>query len=96
MLPIAICTTKEQVENWAKKLIREGKYIIYLTGEDEVILEPLRSTRPLRYCYYKGASEKDAADLANSLAQTYNLSIVQVDAIAWDVEKGPWIRVPTE
>ena len=95
-MPISICTTKEQVEKWAKELIREGKYIIYLTAEDEVILEPLRSTRPLKYCYYKGASSEDAKNLASSISKTYNLSIIEVDRISWDIEKGPYIRMPIE
>ena len=92
-MPISICTTKEQVEKWSTELIREGKYIVYLTSENEVILEPLRSTRPLRYCYYKGSSTDDAKKIAEAISKTYNLPLIQVEGVTWDIEKGPWIKV---
>jgi len=92
-IPISICSTKGQVEKWAKAIVHEGKFIIYLTLNNEVVVEPLRSTRPLRYCYYKGSDFNDAKKVAESISKAYNLSIVEVSSMSWDNEKGPWVKV---
>jgi bifunctional DNA-binding transcriptional regulator/antitoxin component of YhaV-PrlF toxin-antitoxin module len=99
-MPIAVCKTKEQVLNWCEKVLKkEGSYYIYYTTEDqEVILEPAKSTRPLRYCYIKlTPTEQDqnpAKTLAMEIGNEYEQPVIEISRMAWDVEKGPAIKIP--
>lgn len=95
-MPISVCRTEDQVKKWCDELVKEGKYFVYYTEESEVILEPAKSTRPLRYCYAKLPSNESAKKLAEELGKTYNLPVISVVRICWDTEKGPAIRIPVE
>jgi len=96
-MPIAVCKNEEQVRKWAEVLVKEGKFYVYYTTEDyEVILEPAKTTRPLRYCYIKMTGLEEAKKLAAELSQKYKLEIIEIASMRWDTEKGPAIKIEVE
>jgi uncharacterized lipoprotein YehR (DUF1307 family) len=94
-MPISICENEEQLNHWCEQFVKGSKYIVYYTTEDsEVILEPIRSTRPLRYCYLKMSTSNSAKKVATQISKTYELPLLEIKRMAWDLEKGPGIRMP--
>jgi hypothetical protein len=100
-MPLSVCKTEEQVKKWCEAILKkEGSYYIYCTEDNEVILEPAKSTRPLRYCYIKltptEQSKEPARALAESIGATYGQPVVEISRMSWDIERSPYIRAPTE
>ena len=94
-MPISICENEEQLNNWCQQFAKKGRYTVYYTTDDyEVVLEPIKTTRPIRYCYLKLANRGLAEKVAKEIAQSYGLDVVELKGIAWDIEKGPWIKIP--
>ena len=81
---------------WANEYVRGRDYAILLTDENEVILEPRKSTRPLDYGYISLDDSRSARNLAESLASKYGLPLLEIQYFRWDIEKPPSVKVPIE
>lgn len=92
-MPRIVFCSEEQLENWCKEFVDTGKYVIYLTEYNEVILEPLKSTRPLRFGYFKGLKGEK---LATKLQELHQIPLFRVRDYEWDLEKSPGIKVAIE
>jgi len=96
-MPISICENEEQVTKWCETFVKKGRFVVYYTTDDyEVILEPVKTTRPIRYCYIKMLDLISAKRLSGQLAVMYSLDRVELKGMSWDIEKGPWIKIPLE
>jgi hypothetical protein len=94
-MPISVCENEEQLNHWCEQFAKKDRYVVYITTEDnELILEPIKTSRPIRYAYMKFENIEHARKVANELAQHFGLKIVEIRRMAWDIEKGPWIRIP--
>jgi hypothetical protein len=83
-----------KVIEWADEYVSGKDYVVLMTEENEVILEPRKSTRPLDFGYVKVSDPSAAYELAGKLAVRYGLTLLDIKALAWDIEKPPWVRVP--
>lgn len=52
-MPRIVVTSNIQMEEFMDRFVTPQSHTAYLTAQNEVVLEPLRSTAPLRYLYYK-------------------------------------------
>jgi hypothetical protein len=81
---------------WANEYVRGRDYAVLVTDENELILEPRKSTRPLDYGYLSLDDSKAVRELAEKLAKTYGLPLLEIQYFRWDIEKAPSVRVPIE
>jgi len=96
-MPLSVCKTEEQFKRWCEEVVEKDRYRIYVTTEEnEIILEPKRTTKPLKYCYYKAESIAKAMELAKEISDKYNLPVIEISRMSWDLEKGPAIKIPIE
>lgn len=92
-MPRIIFTNPEQLIEWVKAFCSADKYVGYTTAEKELIIEPIKSTRPLRYAYYKG---EDTDEIAKKLSEKYQMKVFQIKNYEWDMEKSVGVRVAVE
>ena len=95
-MPIHVLGSKEQLEKWAEEFIEGKVFVVIVTKDGELILEPRKSTRPLDFGYCRFASKEEAIKSAEELKGKYKIKVVEEDALSWDVEKSPFIRVSME
>lgn len=92
-MPRHVFENSEQLKQWCEEFVKEGYYIVYTTAENEIILEPKRSTRPQRYGYLKSVN---AEKLAVEIAEEYNIPYIKLESYEWDLDKSPGVRVSVE
>jgi len=85
-----------KVFKWADEFVRGRVYVVIVTDEHEVILEPRKSTRPLDFGYVKLDSAEGAEKLAQELENKYTIKRIEETSLAWDTEKPPWVKIPVE
>lgn len=66
-MPRIVFNEHRQVMTWAERFAQPARYTIYATSRFEVILEPLRSTAPLRYGYVRCTSHEVQVGLLTEL-----------------------------
>jgi hypothetical protein len=81
---------------WTDEYVRGRDYVILLTDENEIILEPRKSTKPSDYGYISIRDRQAVMNLAEELRRRYGLLVVEIKSLGWDVEKPPWVKVPPE
>jgi hypothetical protein len=81
---------------WADEYVRARDYVVIQTDENEIILEPRKSTRPLDFAYVKLDSADAVKELARQLSSRYGIKLIEVKSLAWDIEKSPYIKTPIE
>lgn len=95
-MPRAIFVEGEELLKWCGEFVKGGNYIMYLTGKNELILEPRRSTRPLRYAYLKEVSKESADKLVVKIHEKFGIPFMLVSSYEWDVEKSVGVKVRVE
>jgi len=85
-----------KVFQWAEEYIRGRYYALLITDENEIIIEPRRSTRPLDFGYISIQDRKALEELASELERRYGLTRIEIKSIGWDTERAPWVKVPAE
>jgi len=86
----------DKVTAWTDEYVKGKDYAILVTEENEIILEPRKSTRPLDYGYINIRDPQAVAELASILASRYGLPLLEIKSLSWDIEKPPWVKVPAE
>jgi len=86
----------DKVLAWVNEYVRGRDYAVIVTDENEMILEPRKSTRPLDYGYLCLDDSKAVRELAEKIARTYNLPLLEIQYFRWDIEKSPLVKVPIE
>lgn len=92
-MPRIVFTNPEQLFDWVKEFCSSNKYVGYVTSKKELIIEPTKSTRPLRYAYYAG---DDIDEIAKKLIEKYQIKVFQIKNYEWDLEKSVGVHVPIE
>jgi len=82
---------KVELEKWINKFVQRKRYDCYVTDDDEIVLVPLMSTRPIKYAYANFDS-KTIKEIISQL-ETIGIDIYRVKAVQWDAEKSPGVRV---
>ena len=84
------------IKDWLDEFVRGKVYVAILTDDNEVIIEPRKSTRPLDFGYARFDSSAGARELADVLNSEYKLKVIEVETYAWNIERPPWVKVPIE
>jgi len=92
-MPIAVCASEEELIEWCKELGIKGRYRVITTKENEVILEPIKTSKPIRFAYLE--TEK-AKELAEKIANDYNIKHLTLKAYRWNIERAPSVKVAVE
>jgi len=92
-LPIAVCKDEEQLKEWCKDTGLRDRYRMISTEENEVIVEPIKTTRPSKFAYLSGPK---AEEIASNIAKEYSVSHIKLKAYRWNEERGPFVKVPIE
>jgi hypothetical protein len=85
-----------KVLEWTEEYVKAKDYALIVTDENEIILEPRKSTRPLDFGYINIKNTNAIKTLAGMLEKLYGLKRIEVKSLGWDVEKPPWVKVPVE
>lgn len=83
-----------ELRRWAAEFLMKGRYVMYITRDNGVVLEPTKSTPPLRYGYIQ---LKDAKTLTamEKLAEENGILVFRVKDYEWDATKAPGIKIST-
>jgi hypothetical protein len=81
---------------WTDEYVKGKDYALLVTDENEIILEPRKSTRPLDFAYVNIKDVKALQTLIKELFNRYQLEPIEIKSLGWDIEKPPWIKVPVE
>lgn len=86
----------EKILAWANEYVKGKDYALLLTDENELIIEPRKSTRPLDYGYVSINDANVIRALARQLATNFGLPLLEIQYFRWDIEKPPSVKVPVE
>jgi hypothetical protein len=86
----------DMVLEWVHEYVKGRDYAVLVTDENEIILEPRKSTRPLDYGYVCLDDSAAVRELAEKIARTYNLPLLEIQYFRWDIERPPSVKVPIE
>jgi len=93
-LPRHVCKDVEQLEKFCETYVTSAdKYVVISTESHEVILEPLRSTKPIRYAYLE---VDNAEKVAESISTKYNIRHLREKSYDWKVDIPPGVKIPVE
>jgi hypothetical protein len=85
-MPRQIFSTYEELRKWCDEFVEPGKYVIYTTSANELILEPRKSTQPRRYAVFRSIKVKE---YAKEISEIYNIPHFELERYEWDVERTP-------
>ena len=89
-MPRIVFDSFEELKKWCDEFIKEKSHTIYTTENDELIVEPRRSTRPSRYGYFKSIKVKE---FAKTLSEKHEIPYFHLKSYEWDTEKSPGIKM---
>lgn len=84
------------VFEWISEYAALKDYMLLVTDENELIIEPRKSTRPLNYGYVHIDDAKAIRELAKQLASSFGLPLLEIQYFRWDIEKPPSVKIPIE
>lgn len=85
-MPRIVFGSEKELISWCEVFVKEGNYTAYLTSSGELILEPRRSTRPIRYVHF---TQKNASTVAKTIADAYSMPLFKIIRYAWDATRMP-------
>jgi predicted transcriptional regulator len=84
----------DKVIAWTDEYVQGKDYTLLVTDENEIIIEPRKSTRPLDFGYVCIKDASAIKTLAKQLATRYGLPVLEIKSLGWDTEKSPYVKVP--
>lgn len=88
-MPRIVFDSFEELEKWCKEFVKKGSHTVYTTGSNELIVEPRRSTRPLRYAYFTSIK---AVEFAKTISEQYEIPYFHLERYEWDLDKNVGIQ----
>jgi len=92
-VPIAVFHDLDQLKKWCEDTVSPDRFRVLSTDEDEIILEPTKTSRPLKFGYLQIAK---ARELADQIAKEFSLKHIHLKAYRWLEDRGPFIKVVPE
>ena len=92
-MPRLVFESKERLEDWVKTFVTkkpENYVIIYTSEDNEVIVHPVVTSRPIFVGYFKGVEA--LGKFAEELSQKYKIPLLRVQRVEWDIEKPVGIK----
>lgn len=72
----------DEFKKWFSDNVSSDKYECYITNDGEYILVPTKSTRPLKYGYYKTDSEALKKEVEELIGKTLK-GVYRVKTVEW-------------
>ena len=98
-MPRKVFESISDIKEWAKTFAMPEKFIVNITRDNEIIIEPTKSTKPLTYCYCKvghsAEEEKELNEFLNYL-ESRGFTILRLKAYEWDIEKAVGVKPKVE
>jgi len=92
-MPIAVCENEDELIEWCREFVETGKYRVFSTRENEIILEPIKTSKPIRFAYYQ---TERAEELAKQIAKNFGIKHLTLKAYRWNIERAPSVKVAVE
>ena len=92
-MPIAVFQDLGQLKKWCEDTVSPDRFRVLSTDEDEIILEPTKTSRPLKFGYLQISK---AQEFAESLAKEFGLKHIHLKAYRWMEDRGPFVKVAPE
>jgi len=67
---------------WVQEIAKPDKYYVYITEENEIVLVPSKSTRPMTFAYVRVAKEEELKILTTSFEGS-GYKVFNVKAFDW-------------
>lgn len=93
-MPRSICGDTSEFFQWLGVFADPDHYVIVHTYDNELIADPRKTTKPLRYAYFK-TSEKNAESCVKELIKR-GFIVLKQKRYEWDTEKPVGVRVIIE
>jgi len=96
-MPRKVFENISDIMEWIKVFAVPERYIVNLTKDNEIIIEPTKSTKPLTYCYYKaGHGEEEEINKFINYLKGQGFTILRLKAYEWDIEKAIGVKPKAE
>jgi len=82
--------TKDELLAWIKECVSPERYVAYITDDNEVVLCPTRSTRPIIYGYLK--VETNIGDIVKSIVHEFGIRCFPVKNVEWADDRPPGVK----
>lgn len=86
---------KDEFEKWITENATSSRYSIYISSENEVLLYPLKTSRPTTYAYFKSTDSKVMEEIVNRLTEV-GFKTYRVKAIEFADDRPVGVKVKTE
>jgi len=73
---------QKEFERWISENATADKYGVYISGDREILMYPLKTSRPLTYAYYKAVSDEEIKNFKESFISA-GYKLYEVKAIEW-------------
>jgi len=90
-MPILEFDSLSSLEEWVAKFTTPERYMVIVTSDEEVVLQPTKTSRPIIYGYYKGQAQRVLKAL-----EALGYRILHVKSFTWDIERAPGTRIIVE
>jgi len=87
-MPIMEFGTLGSFKDWISNFAKSDRYMFCVTSENEIIAQPLKTSRPIIYGYMKITDEKELGGLIKKLREN-GYSVVQLKSFSWDTDRQP-------
>ncbi|MEM4534989.1 MAG: hypothetical protein QW764_02975 [Desulfurococcaceae archaeon] len=92
-MPIAVCKNDEELLAWLEDTVSSGRFRVIVTDENEVIIEPTKTSKPLKFAYLQTSNPES---VAREIGERFNLKVLHLKAYRWNEERGPFVKIPIE
>jgi len=89
-LPRLVFNDLEQFKTWCKEFLRYGRHVAYVSDIGEIVIVPIRSTKPLVYAYIDLVDKEEAEKVAEGLG----VHVFRVKAVEWSDERPVGVEIP--
>lgn len=89
-MPILEFDSVESFKDWISDFTKVDRYTFCITEANEIIAQPLKTSRPIVYGYMKVKPEEVKTIIEKITKLGYK--IIHLKTFSWDIERRPGVR----
>jgi len=89
-MPILEFEYVESFKDWISDFTKPERYVFYVTSIDEIIAQPLKTSRPIVYGYMRVKPE-EMKTIMEKITKL-GFKIIRLKTFNWDTERMPGLR----
>ena len=90
-----VFSSSAEFENWMRQFSTPERYCLYESENGELLLYPLKTSRPITYAYLKTENKETIAKI-KGLAKDFGLHIFGVKDLEWADDRAVGVRMKVE